>query len=82
MAKTEPFEKHSDKRNTSVFYKEAAFFSAQEVGRSIMAVGFEDLTYRQTLIAGETRELIQNGFGKGAFVVVKGIKNGETGSRD
>jgi ubiquinone/menaquinone biosynthesis C-methylase UbiE len=73
---------YSDKRNTSVFYKDAAFFSAQEVGRSIMAAGFEDLTYRQTLIAGETRELIQNGFGKGAFVVVKGIKNVETGSRD
>jgi ubiquinone/menaquinone biosynthesis C-methylase UbiE len=67
---------YSGKRNTSVFYKEATFFSAQEVGRYVMAAGFENLTYRQTLIAGETRELIQSGFGKGAFVVVKGTKNG------
>jgi ubiquinone/menaquinone biosynthesis C-methylase UbiE len=67
---------YSGKRNTSVFYKEATFFSAQEVGRYVMAAGFENLTDRPTLIAGETRELIQSGFGKGAFVVVKGTKNG------
>mgnify|MGYP006429049627 CR=1 FL=1 len=74
--KSELGKKYSGKKNTSVFYKDATFFSAQEVGRYVMAAGFDNLTYRQTLITGETRELIQSGFGKGAFVVVKGTKNG------
>lgn len=65
-----------DKRNTSVFYKEATFFSAQEVCQYLTDVGFGDLTLQQTLIPGETQETIQDGFGKGAFVVAKGVKNG------
>jgi SAM-dependent methyltransferase len=65
-----------DKRNTSVFYKEATFFSAQEVCQYLTDAGFGDLTLQQTLIPGETQETIQDGFGKGAFVVAKGVKNG------
>lgn len=65
-----------DKRNTSVFYKEATFFSGQEVCHYLTDAGFGDLTFRQTLIPGETQETIQDGFGKGAFVVAKGVKNG------
>jgi len=64
-----------DKRNTSVFYKEATFFSAQEVCQYLTDAGFRDLTLRQTLIPGEAQETIQDGFGKGAFVVAKGVKN-------
>jgi SAM-dependent methyltransferase len=65
-----------DKRNTSVFYKEATFFSTQEVCQYLTDAGFSNLTLRQTLIPGETQETIQNGFGKGAFVVAQGVKNG------
>ena len=68
--------RYLDKRDTSLFYKEATFFSAQEVGSHLMAAGFGDLNFRQTLIPGETRESIQDGFGKGAFVVAKAVKSG------
>jgi len=66
---------YSDKRNTNVFYREATFFSSQEVGKVLTDAGFENVTYKQTLIPGESLEMIQNGYGKGAFVAAKGIKN-------
>jgi SAM-dependent methyltransferase len=68
--------KYSDKRNTSVFYKEATFFSTQEVKDYLTDAGFEDLIFKQTLIPEESPEVILNGFGRGAFVVAKGLKNG------
>lgn len=67
---------YSDKRNTSVFYENATFLSAQEVGKYLTDAGFSNLSYKQTLIPGETQEMIRNGFGQGAFVVAKGMKNG------
>jgi ubiquinone/menaquinone biosynthesis C-methylase UbiE len=67
---------YRDKRNTSVFYKEATFFSTQQVCKYLMDAGFGDFTFKQTLIPGETQDMIQNGFGKGAFVVAKAVKNG------
>ena len=68
---------YRDKQNTSVFYREATFFSAQEVCVLLADAGFEDLTFKQTLIPGKTNEMIQDGFGKGAFVVAKGVKPGQ-----
>ncbi len=65
---------YSEKRNTSVFYKEAVFFSTHEVCQYLMDAGFGNMTFKQTLISGETQEMIQNGFGKGSFVVIKGEK--------
>ncbi|MBN1305638.1 MAG: methyltransferase domain-containing protein, partial [Anaerolineales bacterium] len=65
-----------DKRNTSVFYKDAAFFSTPQVCKYLADAGFGDFTFKQTLIPGETEEIIQNGFGKGAFIVVKAVKSG------
>lgn len=67
---------YNDKRNTSVFYKDATFFSAQEVGRYLGDAGFSDVSYTQTLIPAKRQEVIENGFGKGAFVVAKGSKKG------
>jgi len=63
-----------DKRDTSAFYKEAIFFSSREVCEYLNNAGFGDLTFRQTLIPGETQGMIRDGFGKGAFVAVKGVK--------
>ncbi len=65
---------YSDKGNTSVFYKEATFFSSHEVGKYLKDAGFGDLSFKQTLIPGEAQKIIQAGFGKGAFVAVKGVK--------
>jgi SAM-dependent methyltransferase len=68
---------YRDKRNTSIFYREATFFSAQEVCALLADAGFEELTFKQTLIPGKTNKMIQEGFGKGAFVVAKGVKPGQ-----
>ena len=65
---------YSENRDTSVFYKEATFFSTHEVRQYLMDAGFGDMTFKQTLISGEAQETIQDGFGKGAFVVIKGEK--------
>jgi len=53
---------YNDKKGTSLFYKEATFFSTQEVGKFLNDAGFENL--------------VQNSSCKGAFVVVKGLKSG------
>ncbi|MBN1277975.1 MAG: methyltransferase domain-containing protein [Deltaproteobacteria bacterium] len=66
--------KYSNRREASVFYRDAEFFSTQEVCKYLTDAGFVDLSFRQTLISGEEKNLIQDGFGKGAFVAVKGMK--------
>jgi len=66
---------YNDRRNTSSFYKDARFFSAQEVCKYLTAAGFSDLSFSQTVISGEGPEVILNGFGKGAFVAVRGVKS-------
>ncbi|MEA1923585.1 MAG: class I SAM-dependent methyltransferase [Pseudomonadota bacterium] len=63
-----------DKKEKSKFYKDATFFSTQEVLRDLQKAGFEVEKIRQTLIAGELPETILDDFGKGAFVVIKGVK--------
>jgi ubiquinone/menaquinone biosynthesis C-methylase UbiE len=65
---------YNDERNTNVFYKEATFFSTREVCKYLIEAGFLKLTFKQTLIHGETPKIIQDGFGRGAFVVAKGVK--------
>lgn len=59
---------------SDVFYKDALFVSAQEVGKYLAEAGFRDVVFNQTLIPGETQTLIQKGFGRGSFVVAKAIK--------
>jgi len=66
---------YNDRRNTSAFYKDARFFSAQEVCKYLTDAGFSDLSFSQTAISGEGPEVILNGFGKGVFVAVRGVKS-------
>lgn len=66
---------YNDERNTNAFYKEATFFSTREVCKYLTEAGFFKLTFKQTLIQGEALKIIQDGFGRGAFVVAKGIKS-------
>ena len=66
-------------RQESVFYRDAVFFSADEVDRLLSETGFGERTWRQTL----TKPLAQTvevepscpGFGDAAFVVVRAVKN-------
>ncbi len=65
---------YAGKREISKFYKDATFFSTQEVLKHLQEAGFVIEKIRQTLIAGELPKTILDGFGKGAFVLIKGVK--------
>ncbi len=65
---------YENKRDKSKFYKNATFFSTQEVMKYLKEAGFGITGIKQTLIPGELQETISDGFGKGAFVVIKGVK--------
>ena len=66
-------------RHESVFYRDAVFFSADEVDGLLSETGFGERTWRQTL----TRPLSETvgvepsrpGFGEAAFVAVRAIKD-------
>jgi SAM-dependent methyltransferase len=63
-----------DKRNKSKFYKEATFFSTQEVLRYLKEAGFGTVKIKQTLIPGESQENVLDGYGKGSFIVIRSVK--------
>lgn len=70
----------------SVFYREATFFSADEVARLLIASGFTIDAWGQTLAhpLPETREIepLRPGYGQCAFVVVaatNGVSSADTG---
>jgi len=64
-----------DNKENSRFYKVSVFFSTSEVLEYLNDAGFEVTETRQALIPGEPPGTILEGFGRGAFVVIKGIKN-------
>lgn len=65
-------------QNENVFYKEATFFSADELVKMMDRSGFEDLTLNQTIFKtlSETTEdePLKPGYGEGSFVVIRGRK--------
>lgn len=68
-------QKYLQNRHKSKFYKEATFFSTQEVLDHLQVAGFGAVEVKQTLIPGDREEKVLDGFGKGAFVVIKASKN-------
>jgi SAM-dependent methyltransferase len=66
------------KKNESVFYKVATFYSVDEVVSHVKKAGFSDFSFTQTIFPNLTGireiELIKGGYGEGAFVVLKAIK--------
>ncbi|MBN1627379.1 MAG: class I SAM-dependent methyltransferase [Deltaproteobacteria bacterium] len=65
---------YSEKREDSKFYKNATFFSTPEVLTYLKESGFVIKNVLQTLIPGKLPETILEGFGTGAFIVIKGMK--------
>ena len=65
---------YAEKKENSKFYKDATFYSTPEVLRDLKEAGFRTPTILQTLIPGEMPNTILEGFGRGAFVVIKGMK--------
>ncbi len=67
------------KKEASVFYRMAKFFSAQEVIRLFDVVGFKVRSVRQTLFGFSLSDIsdvqgFKEGYGEGGFVVVVGEK--------
>jgi len=64
------------KKNESLFYKKAVFYSVKQVLYYLIKAGFSDFSYRQTLgtLNDDTVHPVEEGFGKRGFVVIKGIK--------
>jgi SAM-dependent methyltransferase len=75
-------ETYLERQKESVFYKEATFFSVDELVECMNQAGFTNLTSNQTIFGSlaETSEdePVKPGYGEGSFVVVCGKK----GQRD
>ena len=69
---------YQDKKENSRFYKDASFFSSQEVLAILKKAGFKTTKIRQTLISGKPVNTILDGYGKGAFVVIKAVAEKST----
>ena len=65
---------YSEKKKSSRFYKDATFFSTPEVLRYLKESGFLITKVLETLIPGEAPKTVLEGFGRGGFVAVKGMK--------
>ncbi len=69
---------YQKKKNQSVFYQDAKFFSVDEIQNYLKQTGFTRFEFSQTLFKSLDQisepEPVQSGFGNGAFVVIKGTK--------
>ena len=65
-------------QNNNVFYKEAAFYSVEEVLEIMRRTGFDDFNFCQTIFGNLSEitehEDIKSGYGEGSFVVIRGKK--------
>lgn len=70
---------YESRKAKSPFYRNARFFSAQEVADLMTTAGFSDLQFRQTLFHLpeniKSTEPVISGHGEGGFVVISGRKH-------
>lgn len=79
IERTSPLGRRYEQRKAdSAFYRVAHFHSTEEVTRLLLTAGFQALAFRQTLFedptAMEQPDPVREGYGEGAFVVIKGEK--------
>ena len=82
MANITPFEDFSEiydewfkkNKDKSHFYNIAEFFSTEEVLACLSETGFGSYKTKQTIFPGKDTQHIENDFGTGSFVVIKGLK--------
>jgi len=66
---------YEQKREQSAFYRDATFYSVNDLVMLLHETGFSDFSYRQALFPGEPTDVtVREGFGDGSFVVIKGHK--------
>jgi len=65
------------KSKKSKFYKDATFYSAKDTINLLGEANFADVVIKQTVFPDQTDkiDLVENGHGKGSFVVIKAIKS-------
>lgn len=69
---------YAERKERSRFYRGSTFHSVEEMGTYLRHAGFTGLTYRQTLLPGETGYFtIVDGHGSGGFVVIRAEKDNE-----
>jgi ubiquinone/menaquinone biosynthesis C-methylase UbiE len=72
------YHRHKEK---NVFYKNATFYSTNELSRYLEGAGFSELSYVQTLFRDVRHidhvEKVEPGHEKGSFIVIQGIKKYE-----
>jgi len=65
-------------RESNVFYREATFYSVEEVLEVMKKTGFDDVSFRQTIFHDLSKitkqEPIKSGYGEGSFIVLRGTK--------
>ena len=69
---------YQDRKDKSAFYKDATFYTVEEIVSRLRRYGFGGLAFRQTLFRPlqemEEVEPVKEGHGEGSFVVVRGEK--------
>lgn len=68
-------------KDESRFYKDATFFSSEELLERLERAGFRIDSVKQTLVPGKPVDVIMSGFGSGAFVAIRAMKEGRTRNR-
>lgn len=67
-------------KEESLFYRPATFFSTREVMDELAGAGFSDFSYTQTIFRSLSEvtadEPVREGYGEGAFVVIRGMSAG------
>lgn len=65
-------------KTEDVFYKEATFYSTDEVIVYLKAAGFKDFAFTQTIFQGlqegQENQPVKEGYGEGSFIVVRAMK--------
>jgi SAM-dependent methyltransferase len=66
------------RKDESVFYKDATFYSVDEITAALSKAGFGEFVFRQTLFRPlaelQDAEPVKEGHGEGSFIVVRGVK--------
>jgi len=65
------------KKEASKFYRNATFYTVKETITLLREANFTDVVVKQTVFSGQTGKIdsVENGHGKGSFVVIKAIKS-------
>jgi len=65
-------------KEANVFYREARFYSVEELLSHLRRAGFKDFAFTQTIFHElkqiEEKEPVLDGYGQGSFVVVRAVK--------